>query len=447
MHAKQRRIAYGGARGGGKSEALRAKCSLLGLRYSGIQILLVRRTFPELRENHILPLSKMLKGVAEYKDSTKEFLFPNGSRIKLGYLASERDALQYQGQAYEVIAMDEATQFTEEQYQALTECNRLSGNMDEDFVPRMYFTCNPGGVGHAWVKRLFVDKVYKDNERAEDYAFIRASVYDNEYIVKNNPEYIANLEALPPKRRKAMLDGDWDVFEGQFFEEFRDNPEGYNTHEWTHVINPFPIPAHYRIYRSFDFGYNKPFSCAWFAYSPDGVLYRILELYGCTNNPNEGVRWHPDKIFQEIARIEREHPYLSGKMIQGVADPACWKAESGESVADVAERHGVLFDKADNARITGWLQIHNRLAFDSQGRAKLYFFNTCKAIIRTMPLMLYDSRVAEDLDSSLEDHACDELRYMCMRFLVPPRTDVSPVKIPRDDPLSLATDGMSKIRR
>lgn len=437
LRAKNRRIAYGGARGGGKSYAMRKKLCLLALRYTGIQILLLRRTFPELRENHILPLRKMLNGIATYRDSAKEFSFPNGSRIKLGYLANEGDILQYQGQAYEVIGMDEATQFTESQYQAMTECNRLSGNMEEAFTPRMYFTCNPGGVGHAWVKRLFIDRAYNDNENPEDYIFIPASVYDNKYMLENNPEYVRNLEALPPKRRKAMLEGNWDVYEGQFFDEFRNNPDGYDTHEFSHVINPFTPPAHWRIYRSFDFGYNKPFSCGWWAYSEDGVLYRILELYGCTKNANEGVRWAPDEIFRRIAEIERQHPYLVGRRIQGVADPACWKAESGESIAEVAERHGLFFDRASNARITGWMQVHNRLAFNSEGRARLYFFTTCKDTIRTIPLLLHDDHAVEDLDSDGEDHIADEIRYMCMQFIVKPRAQEDLDRRTREDPLNM----------
>ena len=172
--ATAKRIAYGGARGGGKSFAMRMKLILLALGYPGIQILLLRRTFPELRENHIHPMRRMLHGIASYKDSTKEFLFPGGSRIKLGYLNDEADALQYQGQSYEVIGMEEATQFTETQYFAMTECCRLHGNLKVPFTPRMYFTCNPGGVGHGWVKRLFIDREYRDGERAADSSSVRS---------------------------------------------------------------------------------------------------------------------------------------------------------------------------------------------------------------------------------------------------------------------------------
>ncbi|MEG0703451.1 MAG: phage terminase large subunit, partial [Christensenella sp.] len=213
--ASGRYIAYGGARGGGKSWAARVKVVLLALNYGGIQMLLLRRTLPELRENHVVALVKLLKGVARYKESTREFIFPNQSRLKLGYCDTEKDVLQYQGQAYDVIIMEEATQFTEFQYQTLTESNRSSGMCAEKFSPRMYLTCNPGGVGHAWVKRLFIDKDYIGSERAEDYAFIPAKVYDNKHLMEKDPEYVRVLENISdPARRAAMLDGDWDIFIG-----------------------------------------------------------------------------------------------------------------------------------------------------------------------------------------------------------------------------------------
>lgn len=129
--------------GGGKSYAARKKAIALALYYSGIQILLVRRTFAELRDNHIMPLMKILKGIADYRDVSKEFIFPNGSRIKLGYCDNVMDVLQYQGQSYEIIIMEEATMFTEYQFQCFTECNRLSGQCKTITTPRMYFTCNP----------------------------------------------------------------------------------------------------------------------------------------------------------------------------------------------------------------------------------------------------------------------------------------------------------------
>ena len=260
FEADARYIAYGGARAGGKSWAMRNKFALLGLYYDGIQMLLLRRTLPELTENHVNPLLKMLNGIAKYNKQEKVFVFPSGSRLKLGYCANEADVLQYQGQAYDVIGMEEATMFTEFQFNCLRESNRSSGMMSVKFAPRMYLTMNPGGVGHHWVKRLFVDRAFRGKERPEDYVFIPAKVYDNTAFMERDPDYVAQLESLPEKRRRMMLHGDWSSVEGAFFEEFANDPNHYEDRRWTHVIAPFEPPSHWKVYRSFDFGYNKSIS-------------------------------------------------------------------------------------------------------------------------------------------------------------------------------------------
>ena len=158
MKSRSHYTAYGGSRGGGKSFVARLKANMLCLRYDGIQILFMRRTYPELRENHIIPAMRELKGIAEYKSADKAFEFPNGSRLKFGYCRNDSDLLQYQGQAYDVIFLEECTLFPENVFTTMTESNRSSGQMREFFPPRMYLTCNPGGVGHAWFKRLFIDR-------------------------------------------------------------------------------------------------------------------------------------------------------------------------------------------------------------------------------------------------------------------------------------------------
>ena len=439
--ATARRVAYGGARGGGKSFALRQKLSMLASYYPGIQILLLRRTFPELSENHILPLRRMLNGIAVYRDTNKEFTFPNGSRIKCGYLAAESDVLQYQGQAYEVIAMDEATQFSETQYRAMTECNRLSGNMVDVFVPRMYFTCNPGGVGHAWVKRLFIDRNYTALENPDDYQFIQARVYDNAFLMENDPEYVRNLEALPPKRRAAMLDGRWDVFEGQFFDSFLDNPDGYKTGIHTNVIDR-PDPADmsdWRLYRAFDWGFSAPFAVSYWSVDFNNRAYCISEIYGCDGEPNVGIKKPPQEIFRMIQEHEANNPVLAGKDITGVADPAIWQSQTGESIAEVGEKMGVGFLKGDNARISGWQQVQKRMAMDETDRPHLYVCRNCKNMIRTIPQMIYSARVPEDLDTTLEDHLCDTMRYFCMlRPMSPSKIEEAPKY---NDYLDFAKDG------
>jgi hypothetical protein len=438
--ARARYIAYGGARAGGKSWAMRVKFVLLCLRYAGIQILLLRRTLPELTENHVNPLLRLLKGIATYNKQEKVFTFPNGSRLKLGYCSNEQDVLQYQGQAYDVIGMEEATMFTEFQYNCLRESNRSSGLMKEKFSPRMYLTMNPGGVGHHWVKRLFVDRAYKGKERPEDYVFIPAKVYDNTAFMEADPDYVAQLESLPEKRRKMMLLGDWSSVEGAFFEEFANNPEHYKDRQWTHVIDPFEIPSHWKIYRSFDFGYHRPFSTGYWTVDEDGVIYRILEWYGCTATDNEGLRIPPNQIFEEMAKLEREHPWLKGRKITGVADPSIWDASRGESVAESASKHKIYFTPGDNERIAGWMQVHYRLAFDENGYPMMYIFSNCKAFIRTVPALQYDDHKVEDLDTDGEDHVADEVRYFCMSRPIKPRVSNKPDDYTGKNPLNLFLD-------
>ena len=433
FESRKRFIGYGGARGGGKSWALRTKFILLALSYSGLKLLLLRKTLPELRENHLLPMLATLNGIAKYKGDERAFIFPNGSRIRLGYCDSEGDIFQYQGQEYDVIGVEECTHFNYSQIQFLMTCNRTTRT---DFKPRMYFTGNPGGIGHNWFKRLFVKGIYHDGEDPDDYEFIPATVDDNTVLMKTNPEYVKVLEALPETLRQAHRFGNWDIFDGQFFEEFRDVRDRYTDGHFTHVIEPFEIPADWNIYRSFDFGYAKPFSCAWWAVDYDGRLYRILELYGCTKTPNEGVKWVPDKIFAKIAQTEREHRWLKGKRITGVADPSIWDESRGEAIVETAAKHGVYFNRGDNKRLPGWMQVHYRLSFDENGVPMMYIFNTCRGFIRTFPELRFSTTDPEDLDTDGEDHIADEVRYMCMARPIAPVMNETRA-VPGDDPLEL----------
>lgn len=429
---KHRHIAYGGARGGGKSWAVRTKSKLLAFRYPGIKILIVRKTYKELQNNHIEQLTEELAGFAKYNRSDKMFRFPNGSTISFGYCANEGDLGQYQGAEYDVVFIDEAGQLQESWIRKINLCVRGTNG----FPKRTYYTLNPGGPGHAYFKRVFVDRNFNPDEDPNDYFFIQAKVEDNKALMDTQPDYLRELENLPPTLRAAWKDGRWDVYEGQFFEDFRDVPEHYKDRRWTHVIEPFEIPDGWTICRSYDFGYGKPFSCAWWAVDYDGTIYRIMELYGCTRTPNEGVKWTPDKQFEEIHKTEMQHPWLNGKNIIGVADPAIWDASRGESVADTAARYGVFFTPGDNERIAGWMQCHYRLQFDEDGYPRMYVFNTCRAFIRTIPTLIYDEHRAEDLDTKMEDHVADEWRYFCMSRPIKP---IRAVKEPRIlfDPLDM----------
>ena len=448
---RHRYVGYGGARGGGKSWFVRWKAVLLCLKFPGIKVLITRRTYKELFNNHIAPLISMLSGAAKYNRSDKMFYFPNGSTIAFGYCDSDADLGQYQGAEFDVWFADEAGQFLEDWLTQIDACVRGTNG----FPKRTYYTLNPGGPSHGYFKRLFIDRRYTDGEYPEDYAFIQALCTDNQALMETQPEYMRSLEKLPPKIREAWLYGRWDVYEGQFFEDFRLEPDRQKCAEagitpeeaaaqgrWTHVIDPLDLGAGSRrgwnIYRSYDFGYEKPFSCAWWAVDYEGTIYRIMELYGCTDNPNEGVKWSPDQQFREIYNIEHQHPWLAGKSIQGVADPAIWDKSRGESIADTASRCGVYFTPGDNARIAGWMQCHYRLQFDDNGYPRMYVFKNCKNFIRTVPLMMYDKHKVEDLDTKLEDHICDEWRYFCMSRPIKPIMPVEKKTI-LSDPLNQFT--------
>ena len=397
--ARRRHIGYGGARAGGKSWAARVKLIMLGMRYDGLKMLLIRRTLQDLRENHIRTLEGLLNGYAKYSREERIFKFPNGSLLKVGYCDAERDVLQYQGQEYDVIMFEEATQFPEAWVADIRATNRTTRT---DFAPRCYYTCNPGGIGHAWVKRLFVERRYVGNENAEEYEFIRATVDDNPHV---DAGYISYLDSLPPARRKAWRDGSWDIYEGQVFEEFTDNPTQYAARAWTHVIKPFEVPSSWTMYRSFDYGYSKPFSVGWWAVDFDGIVYRIGEWYGCRpNEANVGIRLTPGEIMAGIVERESANPNLRGRKIRGVADPAIWDTSGGKSIAEVGEDYRIYFEKGDNKRIAGWAQVHERLKFDEDGRPGMYVFDTCKDFIRTVPSLQFIGRGGEDVDTEGEDH-------------------------------------------
>lgn len=433
MKATQPNICYGGGRGSGKSWFVQWKAILLCLFYAGISCLIVRKTYSELEENHIKVLRKLLHGIAKYNQTNKRFTFPNGSTITFKQCNIDADLTKFQGTQWDIIFIDEATNLKENQLKDITATCRGTN----DFPKRIYYTCNPGGEGHAYIKRLFVDRKFTESENPDDYIFIQALVTDNKVLMENDPGYYQRLLGLPPKRRQAWLEGKWDIFEGQFFEEFTDDPEHYRDRKNTHVIEPFEVPRAWRIYRSFDWGFSKPFSCDWWAVDYDGRAYLILQYYGCTKIPNDGLKLQPYEVFKNIREIERSHRWLAGKQIEGVADPAIWDASTGESIAEVAEKFGIYFTPADNSRMNGWMQVHYRMAFDDEEKPMIYFFNTCEAAIRTIPLMMYSETKVEDLDTTLEDHFCDSMRYFCMARPLKAQEIKAPVSVPKSDPLDM----------
>lgn len=418
--SRARHTAYGGARGGGKSWAMRRKFILLALRYHGLNLLLLRRTLPELRENHLIPMQRELYGFAVYNSAERVFRFPNGSRIKLGYCDTMQDVYQYQGQEYAVIGLEEATHFTEEQMRFLTTCNRTTR---KDFSPRMYYTCNPGNVGHAWVKRLFIDRLYAENENPNDYLFIPARIYDNKVLLEADPNYIRQLEALPEELRRAHLDGDWDVHAGQYFREFsRDR----------HVIEPFEIPSWWRRFRSMDWGYNAPCCVLWHAVDGENRVYTYRELYVRETRAGEVA-----SMVLELSRGE--------SISYTVASPDMWQKRGavlsgaggfeGETLAELFTSSGLSLTPADNSRVPGWNRVRDFLAVAPDGRPNWLCFSDCRNLIRQLPALQFDQHNREDAADG-DDHAPEALRYALMSR---PHAGKQPIirKAKAYDPLSL----------
>ena len=418
--SRARHTAYGGARGGGKSWAMRRKFILLALRYPGLNLLLLRRTLPELRENHLIPMQRELYGFAVYNSAERVFRFPNGSRIKLGYCDTMQDVYQYQGQEYAVIGLEEATHFTEEQMRFLTTCNRTTR---KDFSPRMYYTCNPGNVGHAWVKRLFIDRLYAENENPNDYLFIPARIYDNKVLLDADPNYIRQLEALPEELRRAHLDGDWDVHAGQYFREFsRDR----------HVIEPFEMPSWWRRFRSMDWGYNDPCCVLWHAVDGENRVYTYRELYVRETRAGEVA-----SMVLELSRGE--------SISYTVASPDMWQKRGavlsgaggfeGETLAELFTSSGLSLTPADNSRVPGWNRVRDFLAVAPDGRPNWLCFSDCRNLIRQLPALQFDQHNREDAADG-DDHAPEALRYALMSR---PHAGKQPIirKAKAYDPLSL----------
>lgn len=417
-----RYIVYGGARGGGKSWAVRVKALLLALRYDGIRILILRRSYPELFENHIRSLIAMTSSFAVYREKEKA-LTVGASLIKFGYCDRESDVLRYQGQEYDILFIDEATQLSEYQFNWLDACVRGTG----DFPKRTYITCNPGGIGHDWVKRRFVDAhsvgdgLAVGDGTTDGVTFIRATVYDNTPLLKHNPEYLDTLRSLPDGLRRAWLDGDWDYYGGRYFSCFDRNGG---------CCEPFDIPVGWNVYRSIDYGLDM-LAVIWFAVSPSGEMYAYREL--CC----------PDLIVSEAAKT-----ILSvgrGERVKATfAPPDLWsrQKDSGRTVAELFEENGVPLTSVDNSRVSGWLTLAELLTPKKNNeeckmnneecgacrRPTLMIFTCCRELIRCLPLLQRDEHNPSDCATEPHDitHICDAARYFAVsRPALPPTSSAA----------------------
>lgn len=449
-------VLYGGAAGGGKSDALLCE-ALRQVDIPHYRCIIFRDTYPQLEA--LISRSQELYGrafpKAVFNSSEKVWKFPSGAKIFFGYVERDAQRFKYQGKSYDCVFFDELTHFSFTVYQYLkSRCRPTGKSVGKKTRQYIRATCNPDGKGMGWVKERFVTPAppmttmvervpvkFPDGhveEMTRDRVFVPSTVFDNKELLEQDPNYLATLASLPEAERNALLYGSWESFSGQVFTEWINDPNHYEDRKWTHVIEPFPIPSSWKIMRSFDFGYSKPFSVGYNAVDHEGKMYRIAEWYGCTGEPNVGLKIDPYEIAKGIKQFEENNEFLKGrKIIHAVADPAIFEESKGESIARMMEKspNFIHWTGGDNSRLSGKMQYHYRLSFDEYGDSMFQVFNTCKHFIRCIPLLIYSDKHPEDIDSDMEDHNYDEQRYAFMENPISPRPNFKQ-RIDLDDPLN-----------
>jgi hypothetical protein len=420
-------VLFGGAAGPGKSHALRFEVLKWALLIPGLQAYIFRRTLPELEKNHILPsLQQFPRDIGRYRSDKNRWHLHNGSIIFFGYCQYEKDVFSYQGAEIHILAIDELTTFSEFIYDYLRGRTRTTLDIPPQFqhkIPGIYTSSNPGGVGHAWVKRRWIDtaKPYQCKRAPDDEGgmlrqYIPGRLQDNPILLERDPNYINRLNALPEPYRTAYMDGDWNIFLGQMFE--------FNSKD--HVIKPIPIPDTAPLYMTLDLGFARPYSVGWWWFDEDGRAYRFAELYGCMpNQPDTGLRQGDDEIAEEIAA--KEQSLGIDRPVIRIAPPDAWAKKpdyvhGGQSPSTAATfaRHGITLQQGNPDRVMKIRQFHARLRVPRDDRKNrigtpmLQVYDCCADFIRTIPLLQSDPNKPEDVDKKLEDHIYDEAALMFM---------------------------------
>ncbi len=395
---------FGGARSGGKSYGMRAEITRLANCADKLRILALRRTHPEIRENMITPFLGELPP-SHYKFNVGSSILTflgSQSTVRFSYCRNVIDVARFQGIEYDIISIEELTHWNEQEFRMLIGSLRTSR---PDWTPCFFGSCNPGGVGHLWVKRLWVDRNFNDDEYPSEYAFIRATVYDNKHILDNDPGYVRKLESLPELTRKAWLEGDWDVFEGQYFTEWRQD---------IHVCTPFAIPPNARKSICVDYGYVAPSAVYWLAEWDDKVyIYREMYETGLTY----------EDLADKIIDMTPETEDISAIIV----DPslATKSPDTAVSCIEVMQRKGLTVIGGNNERLLGWNMLRKYIQpyidlRTGKKTALLQVFSTCTNFIRTFPALIHDNIKTEDVNTQGEDHAGDAVRYGIMALAKKP---------------------------
>lgn len=396
LRATEDEVLYGGAAGGGKSFGQVVDAFLYAMQYPKSRQLMLRSSFPALERSLILTALELIPRVLfKYQSARHRLMFTNGSIIEFGFLASDSDVTIYQSAEYDVIRFDELTHFSE--YQYLYMLSRLRGT--SGYPKQIKSSTNPGSRGHAWVKARFISPAPPMTPFGEGTTriFIPARVEENTFLMEKDKDYLARLLLLPENEKKALLYGDWDIFEGQFFGEFSREK---------HVCLPEALPPDHKRFRSLDYGLDMT-ACYWWSVDGEGNLTCYREFY------QSGL------TLSEAARAILAHSPPEEKIAYTVASPDLWnrRQDTGKSGMEIMAEAGLCgLRRADNRRVPGWRVLREYLRTDS-----IHFFNSCVHLIRTLPALVYDTHTPEDAADSPHEitHAPESVRYAVMSR--PPR--------------------------
>jgi len=420
LASTEQEVLYGGAAGGGKSYSMVAD----PVRYftnPHARMLLVRRSTEELRE--LISVSKQLYPKAvpgiKFMERDKTWVAPSGATLWMSYLDRDDDVMRYQGQAFNWIGFDELTQWPTS-YAWSYMRSRLRTTRASGLPLYMRATSNPGGPGHIWVRKHFIEpsppgesfwatdeygEIIKwprghtrEGEPLFKRKFIPATLFDNPYLSEDGM-YEANLLSLPEHQRRQLLEGDWDINEGAAFPEFNRN---------IHVVDDYDIPSNWTRFRACDYGYGSYTGVVWIAVVPGSeqlIVYR--ELYVSKVIATD--------LADMILDLEDGE-----KVRYGVLDSSLWhnRGDTGPSLAEQMILKGCRWrpsDRSKGSRVAGKNEIHRRLQIDEfTEEPRLIIFRSCNNLISQLPSIPLSKNNPEDVDTHSEDHLYDALRYGVM---------------------------------
>lgn len=438
-------LLYGGALGGGKSYFLRwvlVRLLMFWYMHRGLKnvvVMLACEDYPSLKDRQLSKIGREFpewlgKGYSDHKDYGRCFVLNNEYGGGVVCFRNLDDSSKYQSAEFAAIAVDELTKNDVETFTFLRMRLRWPGLKDME-CPFIGAT-NPGGIGHNYVKALWMDKNFpiefiKPVDYRGAFAYVPSKAEDNPHL---DAAYWQMLGTLPPHLRGAFKDGSWDVFVGQAFQEWS---RSY------HIVDPAPhfggetplVPAGRPVYMTFDWGFGKPFSIGWWWIDADGRKFRFNEWYGWNGTPDQGLRLTDSEIAEGIIKreqamgfmIEGREPKIINPQIVRLCDPTCFNKKpdykgggQGPSTAEIFINMGLQMRPGDPSRTLKWRQFHEHLRVPRDenevvnGIPMLQVYSHCMHFIRTVPSLVVDPNNIEDIDTSAEDHVADEAALLLM---------------------------------